>query len=115
MINISISSAQKISRASTDDEDDSRRQEEMVLWLLQSGTQDLRTQDVYGNTALHYLASAMWVNDELLGKVRAWNGGESVWKSSRNELGYTPKELLEDGKLAMIEQWKAFWLEGGAS
>ena len=99
----------------TEDEEDSRRQEGMVLWLLQSGTQDLRAQDVYGNTALHYLASAMWVNDELLKNVRAWEGGETVWKSSRNELGYTPEELLEDGKQAEIEQWKAFWLEGGSA
>ena len=38
-----------------------------------------------------YLASAMWVNDELLGKVRAWKGGETVWKSSQNKLGYAPK------------------------
>ena len=54
-----------------EDEDNSRRQEEMVLWLLQSGTQELGARDVYGNTPLHYLASAMWVNEELLGKVRA--------------------------------------------
>jgi len=33
----------------------------------------------------------MWVNDELLGKVRAWKGGETVWKSSQNKLGYAPK------------------------
>jgi hypothetical protein len=94
-----------------EDEDDSRRQEEMVLWLLRTGTQDVGAQDVFGNTPLHYLASAMWVNDELLGKVRAWEGGETVWKSSRNELGYTPKELLEDSKEAEIEQWKAFWVD----
>jgi len=41
----------------------------MVSWLLQTNTQDLRAQDVYGNTLLHFLASAMWANDELLGKV----------------------------------------------
>ncbi len=70
----------------------------MILWLLQTGTQDLRAQDVYGNTSLHYLTSGMWVNDELLEKVRACEGGETVWKSSRNELGYTPQEPLEDGK-----------------
>ena len=94
-----------------EDEDDSRRQKEMVLWLLQTGTQDVGAQDVYGNTPLHYLASAMYVNDELLGKVRAYEGGETVWKSSRNELGYTPGELLEDGKQAEVEQWKTFWVD----
>jgi hypothetical protein len=94
-----------------EDEDDSRRQEEMVLWLLRTGTQDVGAQDMYGNTPLHYLASAMWVNDELLGRVRAWEGGETVWKGSRNELGYSPEELLEDGKQAKREKWKAFWVE----
>jgi hypothetical protein len=52
----------------SEDEDDSRRQAEMVLWLLKSGTQDLGAQDVYGNTPLHYLASAMWVDEELVGR-----------------------------------------------
>ena len=113
---ISTASKQPLPYPQTaEDEDDLRRQEEIVLWLLQTGTQDLTAQDVYGNTPLHYLASAMWVNDELLEKVRGWEGGETVWKSTRNELGYTPKELLEDGKQAVIEQWKAFWLEGGSA
>jgi len=94
-----------------EDEDDSRKQEEMVLWLLHTGTQELGAQDVHGNTPLHYLASAMWVNEGLLEKVRAWEGGETVWKSSRNLLGYSPKELLEDGKLAEREQWKSFWAD----
>jgi len=94
-----------------EDEEDSRRQEDMVLWLLQTGTQDIGAQDVYGNTPLHYLASAIWVNNELLGKVRACEGGETVWKSSRNEIGYTPEELLEDGNQAEREQWKTFWVD----
>jgi hypothetical protein len=97
------------------DEDDSRRQSETVLWLLESGTQDLGAQDVYGNTALHYLASSMWVNEELMRRVRAWEGGEIVWKESRNELGYSPEELLEDGKAAGREQWKTFWMDGGSA
>jgi hypothetical protein len=58
-----------------EDEDDSRRQAETVLLLLESGTQDLAAQDVYGNTPLHYLASAMWVDEELVRRVRAWEGG----------------------------------------
>ena len=42
-------------------------QQEMVL-RTQAGTKNVGSQDVYGNTPLHYL-SAMWVNDELLGEV----------------------------------------------
>ena len=98
-----------------EDEDDSDRQEEMVSWLLGTGTQDVGAQDVYGNTPLHYLASAMWVNNDLLRRVRAWEGGETVWKGSRNELGYSPEELLEEGKQAAREQWKAFWVEGDSA
>jgi hypothetical protein len=55
------------------------------------------------------------VNEELLRRVRAWEGGETVWASSRNELGYSPEELLEDGKQAEREQWKAFWVEGDSA
>jgi len=30
-----------------------------------------------------------------------------VWKSSQNELGYTPKKMVSMRKL---NKWKAFWL-----
>jgi hypothetical protein len=45
-------------------------QKAMVLWLLETGTQDVGAMDVYGNMLLHYLASTMWVNGELLGRIR---------------------------------------------
>ena len=57
------------------------------MWLLHTGTQDVGAQDAYQNTPLHYLASDMWANEELPKKVREWEGGEAVWKNSRNELG----------------------------
>jgi hypothetical protein len=101
------SAASKRSPRTAEDEDDSLRQEEMVLWLLGTSTQDVGAQDVYRNTPLHY---PCFCHEELLGRVRAWEGGETVWKSSRNELGYSPEELLEDGKQAEREQWKAFWV-----
>jgi len=43
------------------------------------GTQEvgLRTY-----TPLYYLASAKWVNNELLGKVRTWEGGDTVWRNN---------------------------------
>jgi len=96
---------------STEDEADLLKQEQTVLWLLLSGTQELGAQDVHGNTPLHYLACAMWVNENLLKKLMVWEGGETVWKNSRNVLGYTPEELLEDGKQAEREQWKSFWAD----
>jgi hypothetical protein len=57
----------------------------------------------------------MWANEELLKKVREWEGGEAVWKNSRNELGYTPEDLWEDGKQTEREQWKTFWEDGDAT
>jgi len=48
-----------------------------------SSTQDVSAQDVYQNTPLHYLASDMWPNKELLKRVgeREGLGGEAVWKN----------------------------------
>ena len=76
-----------------EDAEDARKQAETVLWLLESGTQDIGASDVYGNTPLHYLASAIGVDKELVGQARASPGGEEVWKQSKNELGYMPEEL----------------------
>lgn len=97
--------------ATPEDQDDARKQAEMVSWLLESGTQDIGAQDVYGNTPLHYLASAMRVDEVLVGRVREWQGAECVWKESKNELGYTPEELWEDGKAAVRGGWKSFWMD----
>ncbi|TFK33709.1 hypothetical protein BDQ12DRAFT_614849, partial [Crucibulum laeve] len=94
-----------------EDEADQKKQEAMVLWLLESGTQDLAAKDVYGNTPLHYLMSVVRVNEELIGKLRAKEGGERVWKESKNEMGYSPEDLLEDGREAQVDQWKDFWME----
>lgn len=93
------------------DDEEARKQAETVLWLLESGTQNVAAQDVYGNTPLHYLSSAMRVDEELLNQVRAGHEAESVWKESKNELGYTPEELWEEGKVAVKEQWKEFWFD----
>jgi len=43
------------------------------------GTQEvgLRT-----HMPLYYLASAKWVNNKLLGKVRTWEGGDTVWRNN---------------------------------
>ena len=94
------------------DEEERVMQENMVLWLLQSGTQDLAAQDVYGNTPLHYLVCAMNPNEVLIEKLREFFEGEAVWKGSKNELGYTPEDLWEDGKTAgWVEHYKEFWMD----
>jgi len=88
------------------DGEDARKQAEMMLWLLGSGTQDVGAPDVYGNTPLHYLVSAIRVDEELVGRVRASRGGEEVWRESKNEMGYT---LWQDGRMAVRQDWKSFW------
>ncbi|TFK33706.1 hypothetical protein BDQ12DRAFT_690779 [Crucibulum laeve] len=55
----------------------------MVLWLLESGTQDLAAKDVYGNTLLHYLASTVQVSEELIEKLRAKEGGSVCRRRAR--------------------------------
>jgi len=48
------------------------------------------------------------------GRVEMWR---RVWPSavvpaaSSDVVGYTPEELLEDGKQAEREQWKSFWAD----
>ncbi|KDR68412.1 hypothetical protein GALMADRAFT_257111 [Galerina marginata CBS 339.88] len=86
----------------SEDEADQKKQHTMVLWLLDSGTQDLAGKDVYGNTPLHYLASAVRVNEKLIAQLRASESGEKVWKESRNERGYSPEDLFKDGNKAQV-------------
>ncbi|KAH9478513.1 hypothetical protein JR316_0008968 [Psilocybe cubensis] len=95
---------------SAEDKLDETRQHELILWLLDSGTQNLAAEDVYGNTIMHYLASAASVNVQLLNELRAMEGGENVWKERKNMMGHSPEELFQDGLGAEVEQWKDFWM-----
>ena len=67
-----------------------------IKLLLEWGGFDIRTQDFDGNTALHYLAATLNVGSETVKVVRAMDGGEKVWQSSRNWCGLTPKQLMEE-------------------
>ena len=67
-----------------------------IKLLLQWGGFDVRTQDIDGNTALHYLAATLNVGSETIAVLQAMDGGEEVWESSRNWCGLTPKQLMEE-------------------
>ena len=61
-------------------------QHEVAIFLCETGEVDLTTQDVHGNTALHYLARHHLVEMGLVQALHGWgNGdGEAVWVDSRN-------------------------------
>jgi hypothetical protein len=67
---------------------------EMVLRLVPTNDQ----HRMYIKT--YHLASDMWPNK----KVREREGGEAVWKNSRNELGYTPEDLCPQVDWKLLEK-----------
>lgn len=85
-------------------------QTQIMQLLDQHGVIDPSAQDVYGNTALHYLASCRKVNTELLNWLRSEKGAELSWSATKNRYGFTAKELLESGKKASASKEPAsFW------
>ncbi|GIC86415.1 uncharacterized protein Aud_002786 [Aspergillus udagawae] len=67
-------------------------QKATIRVLLEWGGVDVCAKDVDGNTALHYLASTLNV-DETVEMVRQMEGGEAVWQEATNYWGLTPRQL----------------------
>lgn len=75
-------------------------QAEIVKYLWESGITDIEKRDVHGNTALHYLASSRYINQELLDwwlDVGGLNVAD-LWHESYNEYGITPGQMEAAGK-----------------
>ncbi|KAF7122876.1 hypothetical protein CNMCM5793_000986 [Aspergillus hiratsukae] len=68
-------------------------QKATIRVLLEWGGVDVRAQDVDGNTALHYLASTLNVDEGTVKMVRQMEGGEAVWQEATNYWGLTPRQL----------------------
>jgi ankyrin repeat protein len=68
-------------------------QKATIQVLLEWGGVDVRAKDVDGNTALHYLASTLNVDEETVEMVRQMEGGEAVWQEMTNYWGLTPRQL----------------------
>ncbi|PKX88811.1 uncharacterized protein P174DRAFT_397788 [Aspergillus novofumigatus IBT 16806] len=68
-------------------------QKATVRVLLEWGGIDVRAKDVDGNTALHYLAGTLNVDEETVELVRQMEGGEAVWQEATNYWGLTPRQL----------------------
>lgn len=69
---------------------------EFLDFLVQFQGQKVGEQDVYGNAALHYLASHQAGNKEALDVLRAAEDGESAWDEVRNRWGNTAEDLMAD-------------------
>ncbi|RDL39249.1 uncharacterized protein BP5553_03589 [Venustampulla echinocandica] len=59
----------------------------LIDYVVLKLTQDVRKQDVFGNTSLHYLASHVVPNKNSISLLRAVEGGEEGWGNIRNPWG----------------------------
>lgn len=78
-----------------------------VALIIGSEKSESRVQDLDACT-LEVVYNAAFV--VLLQQVRALQGGEEVWRESKNESGYMPEELWQDGWRAVRQDWKLFWM-----
>ena len=77
--------------------DEFHRQEDICKFIVSElGAEQIGLADVHGNTALHYLAGAWYLNEHLISWMRAQTNGEFVWQKSENRWGHTPQALWED-------------------
>ncbi|KAI4182812.1 MAG: hypothetical protein LQ348_004798 [Seirophora lacunosa] len=81
-----------------------------VQLICEHAPVDVGSQDVHGNTALHYLASQRGVNRDLIAWLRTRNNGEMAWRQKKNQYGYTAEDLLESAEAAVeIQDRQPFW------
>ncbi|KAL5355056.1 hypothetical protein BJX96DRAFT_1182 [Aspergillus floccosus] len=68
-------------------------QKATIQVLLDWGGCEVGAQDVDGNTALHYLAGTLNIDVATIMLVRGMDGGEQVWRETRNRWDLTPSDL----------------------
>lgn len=93
----------------------------VLLYLLRSGSaphNQLRRQDVHGNTVLHYLVSVRNPDYRLIQTLReSVPSGEDadIWSGIRNVYRFTAEDLDVDGRAAKVEYSErdhaSFWNE----
>ncbi|KAJ6044262.1 uncharacterized protein N7446_002459 [Penicillium canescens] len=66
-----------------------------TLRVLADARIDVRAQDVDGNTALHYLSTALNGDPRAMQLLREMEGGEEVYNSCKNREDLTPRALWE--------------------
>jgi hypothetical protein len=76
-----------------------QQQEDVCKHIItELGVAHIGLTDAHGNTALHYLAGAWFVNEVLISWMREQTGGEAVWTSADNMWGHTPLALWEENQ-----------------
>ncbi|MCJ1382024.1 hypothetical protein MMC17_005136 [Xylographa soralifera] len=81
-------------------------QKNVVMFLLNASADviaELKKQDVYDNTVLHYIAGNRCINEELLKELRRLSPIE--WNTVQNAFGHGAKDLYEDGHSARKYYW----------
>jgi hypothetical protein len=79
----------------------------LIKFLVSSLPQNATEQDIYGNTALHYLASHTVPNTDSISILRSVEGGEEAWNSVRNRWGHSAKDLFEsEDSEHEVHEWR---------
>jgi ankyrin repeat protein len=82
-----------------------QQQEDMCRFVVSElGATQIELSDIHGNTPLHYLAGAWFLNESLVSWMREQEGGEHAWANSENMWGHTPLVLWEENQ---AERFKA--------
>jgi hypothetical protein len=79
----------------------------LIKFLVSTLPQNATEQDVYGNTALHYLASHTVPNADSISILCSVEGGEEAWNSVRNRWGHSAKDLFEgEDSEDEVREWR---------
>ncbi|KAF2996316.1 hypothetical protein E8E14_001567 [Neopestalotiopsis sp. 37M] len=95
--------------------DQEKEQEDTIRYLLGIlPKEELRDQDIHGNTPLHYLASVRNPNHSLINWLKEQSAGEAAWTMT-NSWGFSAQHLSESGEAARSDWNKThmpFWRHG---
>ena len=81
-----------------------QQQEDMCRFIVSElGATQIGLSDIHGNTPLHYLAGAWFLNEALISWMREQAGGEHVWTNAENIWGHTPLVLWEENQAERLK------------
>jgi len=81
-----------------------QQQADMCSFIVSElGATQIGLSDIHGNTPLHYLAGAWFLNEGLISWMREQAGGEHVWANAENIWGYTPLVLWEENQAERVK------------
>lgn len=81
-----------------------QQQEDMCRLIINElGATQIGLSDIHGNTPLHYLAGAWFLNEGLISWMREQEGGEHVWANAENMWGHTCLVLWEENQAERLK------------